>query len=49
MYAEMEDRLQWANDHIRHYNIYGAVLTKCAENDTDKCAWCKEHPWRGNN
>ena len=34
---------------MRHYNIYGVVLTKCAENDDDKCAWCKEHPWRGNN
>jgi hypothetical protein len=49
MYAEMEDRLQWANDHMRHYNIYGVVLTKCTENDANKCAWCKEHPWRGNN
>ena len=46
MFAEMEDRLQWAIAHTRHYNIYGVVLTKCAEDDPDKCAWCKEHPWR---
>ena len=47
MYAGMEDRLQWALAHIQHYNMYGIVLAKCSKDDPKKCAWCKEHPWRG--
>lgn len=47
MFAEMEDRLQWAIDHMEHYNIYGVILRKCAKNDLERCAWCKDHPWRG--
>lgn len=46
-YAALEDLLEWAKMHLRHYNLYGVVLTKCDPDDPEKCTWCKEHPWRG--
>jgi len=45
--AELEDKLQWAIKHMRHHSLYGVVLAKCAPNAPEKCTWCKDHPWRG--
>jgi hypothetical protein len=48
-YAALEERVEWAKKHMRHYNLYGVIFTKCAPEDPEKCAWCEEHPWRGSN
>jgi hypothetical protein len=46
-FIELEDKLQWAIKHARHHSLYGVVLAKCAPAALDKCTWCKDHPWRG--